>query len=96
MTSTSSFKYEYRKECNENIFFFGRVFGAVVICAGLYLVIWGKGKDYKHSSTPKIDDISSELKIEQGEIGKDIVDHELITISKQGEQRRTIVETVLT
>ncbi|KAL1209967.1 WAT1-related protein [Cardamine amara subsp. amara] len=74
--------------------YLGRVFGAVVICAGLYLVIWGKGKDYKYSSTPQIDDKSSEPKIELGEIGKDIVDHELITINKEGEQRRTIVETV--
>ncbi|CAN0881498.1 WAT1-related protein At2g37460 [Linum grandiflorum] len=31
--------------------FLGRVLGAVIIVAGLYLVVWGKSKDYYHSST---------------------------------------------
>ncbi|XP_047330530.1 WAT1-related protein At2g37460-like [Impatiens glandulifera] len=30
--------------------YMGRVLGAVVIVAGLYLVVWGKSKDYKSSS----------------------------------------------
>lgn len=29
-----------------------RVLGAVVIVAGLYLVVWGKSKDYKSSQKP--------------------------------------------
>ncbi|KAL1209968.1 WAT1-related protein [Cardamine amara subsp. amara] len=50
----------------------GRVFGAVIICVGLYLVVWGKGKDCNPSLTPQID--------EQGEIGRDVDGHEeLIT-----------------
>ncbi|EFH57767.1 predicted protein [Arabidopsis lyrata subsp. lyrata] len=72
--------------------YLGRVLGAVVICAGLYLVIWGKGKDYKYNSTLQLNDESAQPKLEL--IGKDNVDHEVITISKQGEQRRTVVETV--
>ncbi|AEC09403.1 WAT1-related protein [Arabidopsis thaliana] len=74
--------------------YLGRVLGAVVICAGLYLVIWGKGKDYKYNSTLQLDDESAQPKLELSGNGKDNVDHEVITISKQGEQRRTAVETV--
>lgn len=74
--------------------FFGRVLGAVVICAGLYLVIWGKGKDYKYASTPLTNDESTQPKLELSGIGKDNIDHEVITISKEGEQRTTIVDSV--
>lgn len=35
--------------------FVNRVIGAIVIVAGLYLVVWGKSKDYKSESLP-IDD----------------------------------------
>ncbi|KAL8133355.1 hypothetical protein AgCh_008716 [Apium graveolens] len=35
--------------------YLGRVIGAIVIVAGLYLVVWGKSKDYKSESLP-IDD----------------------------------------
>lgn len=55
-------------------------------------MIWGKGKDYKYNSTLQLNDESAQPKLEL--IGKDNVDHEVITISKQGEQRRTVVETV--
>lgn len=34
---------------------FCRVIGAIVVVAGLYLVVWGKSKDHKLSS-PKIDE----------------------------------------
>lgn len=34
-----------------NFYFSCRVFGAFVIVVGLYLVIWGKGKDAKPSSS---------------------------------------------
>uniref|UniRef100_A0A1J3JJL4 WAT1-related protein n=1 Tax=Noccaea caerulescens TaxID=107243 RepID=A0A1J3JJL4_NOCCA len=74
--------------------YLGRVLGAGVICAGLYLVIWGKGKDYLYPSTPQTDDESAQLKLELSRNEKDGVGHEVITISKEGEQRRTVVETV--
>ncbi|KAJ4891832.1 WAT1-related protein [Raphanus sativus] len=74
--------------------YLGRVLGAVVICAGLYLVIWGKGKDYEYPSTPQVDDESPQPKLELSRNVKDSVDHEVVTINNQGEQRRTFVETV--
>ncbi|CAH8387265.1 unnamed protein product [Eruca vesicaria subsp. sativa] len=73
--------------------YLGRVLGAGVICAGLYLVIWGKGKDYQFSSTPQTCDESTQPKLELSRKGKDNVNHEVITINNQGEQR-TFVETV--
>lgn len=69
--------------------FFGRVLGAAVICAGLYLVIWGKGKDYEFSSMPQLNDESTQPKLELSRNGEDSVNHEVITINNQGEQRRT-------
>lgn len=39
--------------------YLGRVIGAIVIVAGLYLVVWGKSKDYKSESLP-IDDKKAE------------------------------------
>ncbi|CAN6832054.1 unnamed protein product [Brassica oleracea] len=75
--------------------YLGRVLGAVVICAGLYLVIWGKGKDIEYPSTPQVgDDESTQPKLELSRNVKDSVGHEAITINNQGEQRRTFVETV--
>lgn len=46
--------------------YFYRVIGAIVIVAGLYLVVWGKSKDYKSSSKSIIDE-----KIEEAEQMKD-------------------------
>ncbi|ESQ52386.1 hypothetical protein EUTSA_v10016799mg [Eutrema salsugineum] len=74
--------------------YLGRVLGAVVICAGLYLVIWGKGKDYEYPSTLQTDDVLTQPKLELIRNGKDNVDHEVINVIKQGEQRKTVVETV--
>ncbi|KAG2309245.1 hypothetical protein Bca4012_081831 [Brassica carinata] len=74
--------------------YLGRVLGAVVICAGLYLVIWGKGKDYEFSSTPQTNEESTRPKLELSRNGKDNINHEVITINNQGEQRKTLVETV--
>jgi len=34
-----------------NLIFY-RILGAIIIVAGLYLVVWGKSKDYKTSSPP--------------------------------------------
>ncbi|XP_048634525.1 WAT1-related protein At2g37460 isoform X2 [Brassica napus] len=69
--------------------YLGRVLGAAVICAGLYLVIWGKGKDYEFSSMPQLNDESTQPKLELSRNGEDSVNHEVITINNQGEQRRT-------
>ncbi|KAG7569518.1 EamA domain [Arabidopsis thaliana x Arabidopsis arenosa] len=74
--------------------YLGRALGAAVICVGLYLVIWGKGKDYEYPSMPQIDDnLTQSNNILIGN-GKDSVDHEVITISKQNKQRRTLIESV--
>ncbi|KAG2332596.1 hypothetical protein Bca4012_017841 [Brassica carinata] len=54
--------------------YLGRVLGAVVICAGLYLVIWGKSKDYKYPSTPQIDGESAQPNVELSRNGKDIIE----------------------
>ncbi|XP_010529854.1 PREDICTED: WAT1-related protein At2g37460-like [Tarenaya hassleriana] len=73
--------------------YLGRVLGAVVICAGLYFVIWGKGKDYEYpneeSAQPKL------------EMNGNSLDHEVIAINEQErnvnteqERRKTVTETV--
>ncbi|CAN6814402.1 unnamed protein product [Brassica oleracea] len=54
--------------------YLGRVLGAVVICAGLYLVIWGKSKDYKYPSTPQIDGESAQPSVQLCRNGKDGVE----------------------
>ncbi|WJX11826.1 hypothetical protein P8452_02390 [Trifolium repens] len=36
--------------------FLGRVIGAFIICLGLYLVVWGKSKDYNNTSNPIIEE----------------------------------------
>ncbi|CAH1441907.1 WAT1-related protein At2g37460 [Lactuca sativa] len=43
--------------------YLGRVIGAIVIVAGLYLVVWGKSKDTKLSSLPIDEQIAQEKKI---------------------------------
>ncbi|CAN8284918.1 unnamed protein product [Cochlearia groenlandica] len=63
--------------------YLGRALGAAVICGGLYLVIWGKGKDYKYDES-----------IAQSNLELRGIDHEVGIINKQGEQRKTVVETV--
>lgn len=59
----------------------GRVLGAVVIVAGLYLVIWGKSKDYKSESL--ITDKQITDSVNNGDL---IPCHEIITMnaSKEG------------
>ncbi|KAI4341818.1 hypothetical protein MLD38_026496 [Melastoma candidum] len=47
--------------------FLGRVMGAIVIVTGLYLVVWGKSKDYEESSpSAHIDDDQKPLPIQTG------------------------------
>ncbi|CAI9268143.1 unnamed protein product [Lactuca saligna] len=43
--------------------YLGRVIGAIVIVAGLYLVVWGKSKDTKLSSLPIDEQIAQEKKL---------------------------------
>ncbi|KAL3717201.1 hypothetical protein ACJRO7_008736 [Eucalyptus globulus] len=62
--------------------FLGRLVGAVVIVAGLYLVVWGKGKDYKSSPTPTDEHKALPTKfVDPGGNGKENYSHEIITIS---------------
>ncbi|XP_019059185.1 PREDICTED: WAT1-related protein At2g37460-like isoform X2 [Tarenaya hassleriana] len=80
--------------------YLGRVLGALVICVGLYFVLWGKGKDYGYPSTP-IDGEPSQGKPEMGGNRDGRLDLEEITINGQErapkteqEQRKTVEETV--
>ncbi|POO02421.1 Plant-drug/metabolite exporter [Trema orientale] len=64
--------------------FLGRVIGATIIIAGLYLVVWGKSNDYK-STSPIIEDqkqISDQSSISTG---KDNSNHQVITITTSEE-----------
>ncbi|XP_030542564.1 WAT1-related protein At2g37460-like [Rhodamnia argentea] len=62
--------------------FLGRVIGAVVIVAGLYLVVWGKSKDYASSSSllDKQKALPTNLD-DPGGNGKENSSHEIIKIS---------------
>lgn len=50
--------------------YLGRVIGAIVIVAGLYLVVWGKSKDYK-SPSPSIDELTKPPQIMTRKCNKD-------------------------
>ncbi|GJY60128.1 WAT1-related protein, partial [Tanacetum coccineum] len=59
--------------------YLGRVLGAIVIVAGLYLVVWGKSKDHKLSTLSVEGDIAQQKKI----MGNDCEEnncHKVITI----------------
>ncbi|ESQ52384.1 hypothetical protein EUTSA_v10017814mg [Eutrema salsugineum] len=73
--------------------YLGRVLDAAVICAGLYLEIWVKTKDYENPFTPQTEEESTQPKLKLIRNGKDSADHEVITFSKQCEKKRTVVET---
>ncbi|XP_059646998.1 WAT1-related protein At2g37460-like [Cornus florida] len=62
--------------------YMGRVIGAIVIVAGLYLVVWGKSKDYK-SSSPSIDEQATQDKqtMDAGTNGEKDSYHEIITVN---------------
>ncbi|VVB02512.1 unnamed protein product [Arabis nemorensis] len=62
--------------------YLGRALGAEVICVGLYLVIWGKRKDYIYASTP-LGPTQPKLELSRNE--KDSVDQQV---------RRTLSEAV--
>lgn len=62
--------------------YLGRLIGAVVIVAGLYLVVWGKGKDYKSSPAPTDEPKALLTKfVDPGGNGKENYSHEMITVS---------------
>ncbi|XP_047336250.1 WAT1-related protein At2g37460-like [Impatiens glandulifera] len=57
--------------------FLGRVIGAIVIVGGLYLVIWGKSKDYKSSGQLVDEEMSSSKQITyESNSGEEATDHE--------------------
>lgn len=62
-------------------FILQRVLGAIIIVAGLYLVVWGKSKDYK-SSLELVDEQPAlpTLMEDRGNKGRKESDHEVITI----------------
>jgi hypothetical protein len=76
-----------------------RVLGAVIIVAGLYLVVWGKSKDYKSQTPSTNGQTALDLQIiHAGNTGKENFDHEVVTIdvsgvetNKQEEKQRTPV-----
>ncbi|XWS67015.1 hypothetical protein CRYUN_Cryun05aG0249900 [Craigia yunnanensis] len=59
--------------------YLGRVIGAIIIMAGLYLVLWAKSKDYK-SPPPLIEQQIEPAKIDMANNEKDNFDHQAITI----------------
>ncbi|KAK9291139.1 hypothetical protein L1049_009327 [Liquidambar formosana] len=61
--------------------YIGRVIGAIVIVAGLYLVVWGKSKDYK-SASPSIDEEIEPAKhlMDAGNDGKKKSNHEAANV----------------
>ncbi|KAJ7972514.1 WAT1-related protein [Quillaja saponaria] len=65
--------------------YLGRVIGAIVIIGGLFLVVWGKSRDY-NSPTRLFDDHISPAKeiVDVGNIRKENPDHEIITITTSG------------
>ncbi|XP_028758202.1 WAT1-related protein At2g37460 [Neltuma alba] len=66
--------------------YLGRVIGAFVIVFGLYLVVWGKSKDYD-LSTPTAKEILSPTKLiaDGGSNRKDNDDNEVIIITNSGQ-----------
>ncbi|KAJ7977078.1 WAT1-related protein [Quillaja saponaria] len=66
--------------------YLGRVIGAIVIVVGLYLVVWGKSRDYNSPSPlPYNDRISPDKKIiNVDNVRKENNDHEIITITNSG------------
>jgi len=65
--------------------YLGRVLGAVIIVAGLYLVVWGKSKDYKSQTPSTNGQTALDLQIiHAGNTGKENFDHEVVTIDVSG------------
>ncbi|KAG6643122.1 hypothetical protein CIPAW_09G188300 [Carya illinoinensis] len=67
--------------------YLGRVLGAIIIVVGLYLVVWGKSKDYKLSSTPSIKEQTAPEKkiiINADSNGKENFNPEVVAIDVSG------------
>ncbi|KAI4378607.1 hypothetical protein MLD38_016064 [Melastoma candidum] len=60
--------------------FLGRVIGAVVIVAGLYLVVWGKSKDYESSSPASKDGNHKALPIQVVDSGNKTEDGDVVKV----------------
>ncbi|KAE8689767.1 WAT1-related protein [Hibiscus syriacus] len=65
--------------------FMGRVIGAIIIIGGLYLVLWGKSKDYKSPPSPLID--GKMIEADKGNKDKDSFDHEAITVDENSQEK---------
>lgn len=64
--------------------FLGRIIGAIVIVAGLYLVVWGKSKDYKTTSPlPEKQTPPSQQMVDQPNNAKNICDHKFVIVDTQ-------------
>lgn len=75
---------------NLTVIIFYRVIGAIIVVAGLYLVVWGKSKDYASPSpsvaekispaSQKVDaDNNTEENFEHQAIKIDVCDQEIVT-----------------
>lgn len=62
-----------------------RVLGAVIIVAGLYLVVWGKSKDYKPQTPSTNGPTALDLQIiHAGNTGKENFNLDVVTIDVSG------------
>ncbi|XP_057972158.1 WAT1-related protein At2g37460-like [Malania oleifera] len=68
--------------------YLGRVMGAIVIVAGLYLVVWGKGKDYQTSSPLLDEEKTAPAKqiILPGSGDKENPMHEVVIVPSRGHE----------
>lgn len=66
----------------------GRVFGAILIVAGLYLVVWGKSKDYKFKTPTTDEQIENDKQMEdQSDDGEKKCEYEVISVDASVEER---------
>ncbi|PPD72341.1 hypothetical protein GOBAR_DD30758 [Gossypium barbadense] len=68
--------------------FLGRVIGAIIIIVGLYLVLWGKSKEYK-SQQPLMEQQIEAAKLDIGTNNENgSFDHQAIIIDEKSQERR--------
>ncbi|MBA0746974.1 hypothetical protein Gogos_009445 [Gossypium gossypioides] len=68
--------------------FLGRVIGAIIIIVGLYLVLWGKSKEYK-SQQPLMERQIEAAKLDIGTSNENgSFDHQAIIIDEKSQERR--------
>ncbi|XP_060968907.1 WAT1-related protein At2g37460-like [Cannabis sativa] len=74
--------------------FLGRVIGAAIIIIGLYLVVWGKSKDYKSTTKETLIDDQKQISSEIICSGKDNSHNlQIITVSKSEEGTEQTITT---